>query len=212
VRYAEFEDEELVLFPHDDEATHTAYIAGPITGMPNFNIEGFRAAARELVRAGWRAVDPHTLHDVAPGVHPDEVYYRRDLIAMLDRCDAVVVLPGWEESRGAQTEVHVAVRCGMPVYALADLTRPLTPDQFPPALAGALLVHGDRKRDYAHPSTNFVRIARGWEVIFGTTVSNRQVGQALAWLKIARDVGTPKHDNLVDLAGYAEATAMAAKE
>lgn len=71
------------------------------------------------------------------------------------------------------------------------------------------LVHGARMRDYAHPRVNLERIAVGWTEIFGVTVTPRQVGLAMVWLKIARDIATPKHDNLVDGAGYFEVLHLA---
>ena len=39
---------------------------------------------------------------------------RTDLLALLS-CDAIHMLPGWRESKGATVEHAVAVACGMPV-------------------------------------------------------------------------------------------------
>lgn len=39
--------------------------------------------------------------------------------ALLD-CDAIYMLPGWRESRGATTEHAVSVACGMRIYTEAD--------------------------------------------------------------------------------------------
>ena len=64
------------------------------------------------------------------------------------------------------------------------------------------LIYGEREADYGSVTDNFARIAAGWQVILGTTVTPEQVGPAMAWLKIARQVGKPKRDNLVDAAGY----------
>lgn len=43
-------------------------------------------------------------------------------------------------------------------------------------------------------------------------VPNRVVGQMMIVLKAARDVQTPKRDNLTDEAGYADATDVATRE
>jgi hypothetical protein len=64
------------------------------------------------------------------------------------------------------------------------------------------LITGDRNKSYDHPLDNFNRIAKGWEVIFGTDVTEEQVGLAMAWVKICREVHQQKRDNLVDGAGY----------
>lgn len=67
------------------------------------------------------------------------------------------------------------------------------------------LVEGDRQRDYDSPAVNFDRIIRGWEVILGIPITLRQFMWMMVWLKAARDVGTPKRDNVVDAAGYIHA-------
>lgn len=65
------------------------------------------------------------------------------------------------------------------------------------------LVLGERQKDYDHPHENFDRIAHLWEPIIGKRLSHREVGWCLLMLKAARDIATPKRDNLVDAAGYA---------
>lgn len=64
------------------------------------------------------------------------------------------------------------------------------------------LINGDRNKTYDHPLDNFNRIKKGWEVIFGIDITEEQVGLAMAWVKIAREVYQHKRDNLVDGAGY----------
>jgi hypothetical protein len=74
------------------------------------------------------------------------------------------------------------------------------------------LITGDRNRDYDHPLDNFDRIAKGWEVIFDVPVTAEQVGLAMAWVKIAREVYSHKRDNLVDGAGYFGTVDMVVEE
>jgi hypothetical protein len=64
------------------------------------------------------------------------------------------------------------------------------------------LINGDRAKQYGPPQENFARIAAGWSVILGTTVTPDQVCLAMAWLKIARLVNGPHDDSYVDAAGY----------
>lgn len=64
------------------------------------------------------------------------------------------------------------------------------------------LINGERNYTYDHPLDNFNRIKKGWEVIFGIDITEEQVGLAMAWVKIAREVYQHKRDNLVDGAGY----------
>lgn len=97
----------------------TTYIAGPMTGYPEFNYPAFKAAAAVLRSQGVDVLSPteHT-GDVAPDDYTDErpygYYLRRSLRMLLD-CDAVVLLPGWETSRGARIECEVAKLLGMTV-------------------------------------------------------------------------------------------------
>ena len=43
-------------------------------------------------------------------------------LEMLRRCDAVLVVPGWEKSSGTRAEIAEANACGIPVfYALEAL-------------------------------------------------------------------------------------------
>jgi hypothetical protein len=64
------------------------------------------------------------------------------------------------------------------------------------------LINGDRAQAYGPAEVNFRRIAAGWEVIFGTTVTPEQVARAMAWLKIARLNEGPHRDSYVDGAAY----------
>lgn len=65
---------------------------------------------------------------------------------------------------------------------------------------------GQRARDYDHPLVNHQRIADIWNVQLGKKLSvpiePRDVALLMVGLKLAREVGTPKRDNLVDAAGY----------
>ena len=45
---------------------------------------------------------------------------RRDIAALMD-CDGIMMLPGWEKSRGALIEHWVALELKMPVYSLATM-------------------------------------------------------------------------------------------
>jgi hypothetical protein len=66
----------------------------------------------------------------------------------------------------------------------------------------AQLVNGDRQRDYGHPKDNLARIASLWSGILDRPVTAKEVGLCMVALKLAREVATPKRDNIVDAAGY----------
>lgn len=93
------------------------YIAGPMTGIPEFNYPAFHAAAKLLRAVGYTVVSPAEIHG-NDTERPWEDYLRRDLVALMS-CDALALLPGWSGSRGARLEKHVADELGMPIFALS---------------------------------------------------------------------------------------------
>lgn len=93
------------------------YIAGPMTGLPEFNYPTFRWAAHCLRDAGYEVEDPSTNVNPTPG---DYHGWLRAGLAQLVRCDAVALLPGWEASGGARLEVNVGATLGMQVKPLAE--------------------------------------------------------------------------------------------
>ena len=97
------------------------YVAGPMTGIKDWNIPAFTEMTTRLRDAGYLVVNPHELHepseDVAWGW-----YMRRDL-PQLCTCDTIVLLRGWEFSKGARLEKHVADELGMTVIQWYELEK-----------------------------------------------------------------------------------------
>lgn len=105
------------------------YLAGPMTGHPGLNFAAFADATVELRARGYDVWSPAEA-DLAAGLDPDETVmeaprplaeYLVDDLAEVCRSEAVVVLPGWEASRGARIEVGVARGLGLPVLAYPSL-------------------------------------------------------------------------------------------
>jgi len=86
------------------------FIAGPMTGLPDYNLPAFAAAADQLRAAGYEAVNPGHRGVIEGYTWSD---YLRDSLRELLTCDAVAVLDGWYDSRGARLENHVADQLGM---------------------------------------------------------------------------------------------------
>ena len=69
--------------------------------------------------------------------------------------------------------------------------------------AAAELMDGERAKDYGDAVEMHRRIAAGWSEILGVKVEAHEVALCMAWLKIARLVETPSHeDSYVDLVAY----------
>ena len=88
------------------------YIAGPMTGLPDLNFPAFNAAADALRTQGWHVENPAN-HGVIEGAQWED-YLAYD-ITRLGTCGAIYLLPGWEKSKGATLEAHIAKMLGLQV-------------------------------------------------------------------------------------------------
>lgn len=66
----------------------------------------------------------------------------------------------------------------------------------------------ERQASYGTPENNFAQIAELWSAYLGTTIQPEDVGAMMILMKVARERHKHKHDNLVDIAGYAECVAL----
>lgn len=67
----------------------------------------------------------------------------------------------------------------------------------------AELIVGARQDDYGDLQKNFDNIAQGWSIILGCNVTPFQVALCMDWLKTARLINQPTHeDSWTDKAGY----------
>lgn len=100
------------------------YVAGPMRGYPEYNFPAFDYAARVLRQAGHDVVSPAEL-DRSVGVHEFSTNLppgfmrdamKRDLPVICDS-DALVLLPGWEQSSGTAVEKHLAELLGLEIFS-----------------------------------------------------------------------------------------------
>ncbi len=96
---------------------HRLYICGPMSGIPDFNYPAFNYAEKLLIHAGFRVVNP--ANNGLSRKSPWEHHMKRD-IALLLGCTGVATLDGWQDSRGARLEVHIARELNIPVMRLAE--------------------------------------------------------------------------------------------
>src|SRR5690242_12716158 len=101
------------------------YLAGPMSGIPDFNRPAFLVAADILREQGFQVMTPADLYSGDSW----EEGMRHDIPAMLS-CDLVSLLEGWERSRGARLEVFIARELGIRVETLQEtlLSLPTKPD------------------------------------------------------------------------------------
>lgn len=102
--------------------TTTVYLSGPMTGLPELNFPTFHAAARALRTLGYSVLNPAEFKTATDGMTEAEAwrsYMQVDIKALVD-CDAIVMLPGWPESRGATLERNIAIGLSMRVMTITD--------------------------------------------------------------------------------------------
>lgn len=65
------------------------------------------------------------------------------------------------------------------------------------------IVRGSREDTYGPAERNLSRIAEMWSAYLSMPLTARQVAVMMVLLKASRDAFKPKHDNMVDICGYA---------
>jgi len=194
------------------------YIAGPYRGDVAVNITNAESVAVAVWRAGHVALCPHlntAFWDQKYDID-DERYLDGDL-ALLARCDGVVLVPGWESSRGTQAEVVFAAARGIPTWEYPELP-PLHPTEVrsPRQCAGFIdivmqmyRVHLEKNRDYSPANimgTGYIGlVTRLWDKVarllnlsgFRITIAEPAVFEAPR-----NPANESIDDTLLDLANY----------
>ncbi len=194
------------------------YIAGPMTGLPEFNFPAFHAAAKAWRDAGWEVVNPAEEFDGKTDL-PYRAYVERD-IDRLRTVDAIAMLEGWDgpNARGSVWEREVArALLRIPIF---DAAEPFPVEEYEPETIleeAQRLVHGHRGADYGHPALDFGRTAGMASALWahkmkdGETITRQDVAAFMILVKLSRLAHRFKRDSVVDIAGYAETAAMCAE-
>lgn len=89
------------------------YLSGPMSGIEDNNFPAFHKWAALLRTQGHDVISPAEIQEAGTW----ELCLRTDMREMLE-CEAIALMPGWENSKGANLELHVAHRVGMKVIHL----------------------------------------------------------------------------------------------
>jgi hypothetical protein len=95
------------------------YIAGPFRAanywLQEQNIRRAETAALEVWKLGTAVICPHANTRFFQGAVPDHVWLDGDL-EIIRRCDALLLVEGWENSVGARGEVEMAKQYGLKIF------------------------------------------------------------------------------------------------
>jgi Domain of unknown function (DUF4406) len=111
------------------DSTLKWYIAGPMSGIPQFNIPAFDKLAALLRADGYDVVSPAELDNErvrvaclasADGANTEATndggtwaeFLARDVKLIADQIGGIIFLPGWNKSRGARLEAFVGLLTG----------------------------------------------------------------------------------------------------
>jgi hypothetical protein len=94
------------------------YVSGPYTGDVEIHKQAAVLIGQKVREHGFIPLVPHI--SICPIEKPDSkkgyTLAMRECLALMYRCDAIVMVPGWERSRGARIERFLARRYAMPVF------------------------------------------------------------------------------------------------
>ena len=93
------------------------YLAGPMTGLEDLGRARFNEAEARLRRDGCKVLNPACLPVDLPGR-----VYMPICLAMIRESDVVIMLDGWEDSKGARLERDYAIQCGKFCIPFSDIT------------------------------------------------------------------------------------------
>lgn len=96
----------------------TIYLSGQMRGLPNHGADVFAEYAKKWRDAGYHVINPAEMDARMPPYHTGtyKEYLTRDIELLLERADAIYMLPNWINSPGAVCERIVAETVGIPVF------------------------------------------------------------------------------------------------
>src|SRR5947207_11192639 len=100
------------------------YVAGKLSGPNNFEIARNVAAAEDVglrvAQFGAMPLSPHSNTGLKFFGTITEDFWYEGTLELLRRCDAVIMVPGYESSRGARAECEEAHRLNLPVFFVVE--------------------------------------------------------------------------------------------
>ena len=93
----------------------TIYIAGQMTGLPDYGRARFADAARDLAERYPDSAIINPADNFSGNISLEYSHYMRMSIHQLLMVDGICMLPGWEKSSGASLEYEIAKNLNLTV-------------------------------------------------------------------------------------------------
>lgn len=187
-----------------------------MTGLPNNNLDAFNAQAKYWRALGLNIKNPAEFS--SDGCSTYAQWLKRDLHILMNECNALMLMPGWEKSKGATTEKKVAEALDYPILAAGlieeDNTMLYTEPETVCQIADRLTSE-DRQKTYGHPTEDFTRQANilnslGYRYMPPNgplrLLQARDIPMLMITAKMSRLVNSEfeHRDSIIDIAGYAK--------
>lgn len=91
------------------------YISGPMSNLPDYNRPAFHLMERIIKQTGCRVLSPARYPDKATELMSYQDHMRRD-IKMVCESNIMIVMNGWEVSKGVEVELAVAKSIGISIF------------------------------------------------------------------------------------------------
>lgn len=104
------------------------FISGPMTGLPNYNFDRFNEVEAEI-RGGNPRIEIVNPVTICRRFKKELVLSdKRVFDAMIAEqqkeertCNAILLLDGWQKSKGVRLELKTAIECGMDILLEGDI-------------------------------------------------------------------------------------------
>ena len=102
------------------DGVRTIYLAGPMSGLPDYNYPAFYRAAAELRAHGHEVYNPAEFAPDRRDAFPLREAFAAYTAFLCRRATTIALLPGWRTSLGAVAEFALARALGLEIVEWGD--------------------------------------------------------------------------------------------